>query len=148
MAIRPPRGRVTAAVVVIVALAAAVAIQAASQQTTAFPPSSLLTPSLSGMDNFALYCAPCHGRDGKGHGPVAAALKTAPADLTRISTRNNGVFPADRVRRFVTNGAEVAAHGSKAMPVWGPTFRALDSSDKLVAIRITNVISYLESIQQ
>jgi hypothetical protein len=79
---------------------------------------------------------------------VAAALKTAPADLTRISRRNNGVFPADRVRTFVTNGAEVAAHGSSAMPVWGPTFRALDSSDKLVAIRIANVISYLESIQQ
>jgi mono/diheme cytochrome c family protein len=138
---------VPAAVVVIAALAA-VAIRAAGQQATAFPPSSLLTPSLSGADNFALYCAPCHGRDGRGNGPVAAALKTPPADLTRISTRNNGVFPADRVRRFVTNGADVPAHGSSAMPVWGPTFRALDSSDKLVAIRIANVISYLESIQQ
>jgi hypothetical protein len=147
MAIRLSRGRVPVAVVVIAALAA-VAIRAAGQQTTAFPPSSLLTPSLSGADNFALYCAPCHGRDAKGNGPVAAALKTPPADLTRISTRNSGVFPADRVRRFVTNGADVPAHGSSAMPVWGPTFRALDSSDKLVAIRIANVISYLESIQQ
>jgi len=146
MATRDARRGVTAAVVV--AALAAVAIQAAGQQTTAFPPSSLLTPSLSGVDNFALYCAPCHGRDGKGSGPVAAALKTPPADLTRISTRNNGVFPADRVRRFVTNGAEVPAHGTSTMPVWGPTFRALDSSDKLVAIRIANVISYLESIQQ
>ena len=136
--------RVAAAVVV----AAAVAIRAAGQQTTLFPPSSLLTPSLSGVDNFGLYCAPCHGRDGKGNGPVAAALRTAPADLTRISSRNGGVFPADRVRRFVTNGEEVPAHGSSAMPVWGPTFRSLDSSDRLVAIRIANVISYLESIQQ
>lgn len=148
MTTRHARGRVTAAVVAAGLSLAALAIRASTQQTTAFPPSSLLTPSLSGMDNFALYCAPCHGRAGKGDGPVAAALKTPPADLTRISTRNSGVFPADRVRRFVTSGAEVPAHGSSAMPVWGPTFRALDSSDKTVAIRIANVISYLESIQQ
>jgi mono/diheme cytochrome c family protein len=125
-----------------------VAAAAAGQQTPVAPPSSLLTPSLAGIDNFVLYCAPCHGRDGRGGGPVASALKTPPADLTRISIRNKGVFPADRVRRFVTNGAEVPAHGSSAMPVWGPTFRSLDSSDKLVEIRIANVVAYLESIQQ
>jgi mono/diheme cytochrome c family protein len=146
MATDKARGRVTAAMAV--AALAIATIGAAGRQTTAFPPSSLLTPSLSGRDNFALYCAPCHGRDGKGDGPVAAALKTTPADLTRIAMRNKGVFSADRVRRFVTNGAEVPAHGSSAMPVWGPTFRALDSSDQLVAIRIANVVVYLESIQQ
>jgi hypothetical protein len=32
--------------------------------------------------------------------------------------------------------------------VWGPTFRALGASDKLADIRIANVITYLESIQQ
>jgi mono/diheme cytochrome c family protein len=130
-----------------IAILAAAAPSAAGQRQAA-PQTSLLTPSLSGMDNFLRYCAPCHGRDGKGGGPVAPALKTAPADLTRISIRNGGVFPADRVRRFVTNGAEVAAHGSSEMPVWGPTFRSLESSDKLVAIRIANVVTYLESIQQ
>jgi mono/diheme cytochrome c family protein len=130
-----------------IAILAAAAPSAAGQRQAA-PQTSLLTPSLSGMDNFLRYCAPCHGRDGKGGGPVGAALKTAPADLTRISIRNDGVFPADRVRRFVTNGAEVPAHGSSEMPVWGPTFRSLESSDKLVNIRIANVVTYLESIQQ
>jgi mono/diheme cytochrome c family protein len=137
-----------AAAAAAVATLAAVAAAAAGQQTATPPRTSLLTPSLSGIDNFTLYCAPCHGRDGKGGGPVANALKTPPADLTRISIRNKGVFPADRVRRFVTNGAEIPAHGSSAMPVWGPTFRALDSSDKLVDVRIANVIAYVESIQQ
>jgi hypothetical protein len=79
---------------------------------------------------------------------VAAALKTPPADLTRISFRSKGTFPRDRVRLFVTHGAEVAAHGSNAMPVWGPTFRALGSTDTLADIRIANVITYLESIQR
>jgi len=124
------------------------AASAAGQQRPPAPPTSLLSPSLSGLDNFLLYCAPCHGRDGKGGGPVAAALKTTPADLTRISFRSKGTFPRDRVRLFVTNGAEVAAHGSNTMPVWGPTFRALGATDKLACIRIANVITYLESIQQ
>jgi hypothetical protein len=34
------------------------------------------------------------------------------------------------------------------MPVWGPTFRALDSSDRSVAIRIANIVEYLGTIQQ
>ena len=117
------------------------------QRTAAGSQGSLLTPSLAGVDNFMLYCAPCHGRDGRGGGPVAAALKTPPADLTTMSSRNRGSFPRDRVRQFVTSGGNVAAHGTSAMPVWGPTFRALDSSDKLVAIRIANVVAYVESIQ-
>jgi mono/diheme cytochrome c family protein len=129
-------------------MSAAAFVSLAAAAAAAGGQRSLLTPSLAGVDNFTLYCAPCHGRDGKGGGPVAAALKTSPADLTRISIRNKGIFPADRIRHFVTSGGDVAAHGTSAMPVWGPTFRSLDSSDKLVAIRIANVVSYLESIQQ
>ena len=138
----------SAAAFVSLAAAAAAAGGQRPATTPQVPSGSLLTPSLVGVDNFVLYCAPCHGRDGRGNGPVAPALKTPPADLTRISIRNNGVFPAGRIRQFVTSGGDVAAHGTSAMPVWGPTFRSLDTSDKLVAIRIANVVSYLESIQQ
>src|SRR6187401_2423532 len=42
---------------------------------------------------FQSYCAPCHGKSGRGDGPAAAALKKAPADLTKISARNGGKFP-------------------------------------------------------
>src|SRR3954466_1128799 len=112
-------------------------------------PFSLLSPSLYGVDNFHDYCSPCHGRDGAGHGPVAPALKTPPTDLTRLASRNNGVFPRARVRDYITNGpGGIAAHGSTAMPVWGPTFRALDSSDRSVAVRIANVVEYLSTIQK
>jgi len=142
-----PRRFVAAAAFVSLAAAGAAAA-GGGQQPAAGPRGSLLTPSLAGVDNFMLYCAPCHGRDGRGAGPVAAALKTTPADLTRIAIRNKGIFPAGRVRQFVTSGGDVAAHGTSAMPVWGPTFRALDLSDTLVTIRIANVVAYLESIQQ
>lgn len=128
--------------------AAAFAI-ASAQQSTANQPFSLLSPSLYGVDNFHSYCSPCHGRDGKGDGPVAPALRRSPSDLTAISKRNHGVFPRAQVRDFITNGSpDIPEHGSTVMPVWGPTFRALDTSDKSVAIRIANVVEYLASIQK
>lgn len=122
---------------------------APGQQSTQDKPFSLLSPSLYGVDNFHAYCSPCHGRDGRGDGPVAPALKRQPSDLTTLARRNHGTFPRADVRDFITNGGhDVPEHGSSAMPVWGPTFRALDSSDKSVAIRIANVVEYLASIQQ
>ena len=131
-----------------VCLAAAAAVAAAGQHSTADKPPSLLTPSLVGRDNFNAYCSPCHGRDGAGGGPVAAALKTRPADLTRLARRAGGTFPAARVVAFVTSGGtNIAAHGSSEMPVWGPTFMAFEPSDKLVKIRIENVVRYVESLQ-
>jgi len=130
-------------------LVAVMVAGAAGQRSTVDVSPSLANPSLVGGDTYAFYCAPCHGKDGKGRGPVAEALKTAPADLTMLSRRNGGGFPKDRVRAFVTTGERaIPAHGSTAMPVWGPTFTALDPSDKVVTVRIFNVVAYLESIQK
>jgi mono/diheme cytochrome c family protein len=122
---------------------------AGGQRSTVDISPSLANPSLVGSDTYAFYCAPCHGKDGKGRGPVAEALKTLPADLTTLAARNGGAFPRDRVRAFVTMGDRaIPAHGSTGMPVWGPTFSALDPNDKVVTVRIFNVVAYLESIQQ
>src|ERR1051325_8535844 len=82
---------------------------------------------MDGEQLFRSYCAPCHGSDGKGRGPAAAALKSMPADLTGIAARNGGTFPKARVIRYVAEGEpSIPAHGSKTMPVWGPNFAALD----------------------
>ncbi len=109
---------------------------------------SWLAPSLDGRDTYRFYCASCHGLEGHGDGPIAPALKTRPSDLTRLAVRNGGTFPSARVKAFVTNGAGTAAsHGTRDMPVWGPTFRSLEPSDQLVSERIANVIRYVELIQ-
>jgi mono/diheme cytochrome c family protein len=108
----------------------------------------ILTDSLAGRDSFQLYCAPCHGTDARGNGPVAPALKTAPPDLTQLARRNGGGFPADRVRAFVTGtGRTLAAHGPTEMPVWGPTFRAFEA-DVRVQERIKNLVQYLATLQR
>jgi mono/diheme cytochrome c family protein len=132
----------------ILALALGACFGALAQTTgTRVPP--LVIPSLAGRDLFDFYCATCHGRDGKGNGPVAAALKALPPDLTRLARDNGGAFPRHRVEMFITHDGSVStpAHGTSDMPVWGPVFRGLDPSDTLVRVRIANVVDYIASIQ-
>jgi len=120
-----------------------------AQQTGRGNP-SLVPDTMYGPDLYRFYCAPCHGLDGKGHGPVTASLKTMPSDLTLIAKRNGGVFPGDRVEAVVTHGLgadALQAHGTPEMPVWGPVFRSLDPSDARVQVRIANLVAYLDAIQ-
>ena len=121
----------------------------ASGQRTRPQNPALIIRSMAGRDLFEFYCASCHGRDGRGAGPAASALKTPPPDLTTLAHRNGGTFPKQRVQEFVTfDGATVTlAHGSKDMPVWGPIFRGLDPSDISNRIRIVNIVEYIASLQ-
>jgi mono/diheme cytochrome c family protein len=139
--------RVIQRALVALALMGASVLGVAGQQTGRTPP-PLLIPSVSGGDLFRFYCASCHGREGKGDGPVAPVLNRRPADLTTIAKRNGGRFPTDRVERFVTGDREPSlAHGSADMPVWGPIFQALDPQDRMNQIRIENVVAFIQSIQ-
>lgn len=125
---------------------ALVAIASAQGPRQALPP--LVPESLVGSVSFDLYCASCHGRFGRGDGPTAPALKTKPADLTTLASRNRGVFPRERVLDFIEGSTRAAGHGSAEMPVWGPTLRALDASDARVTVRLRNLVAFVESIQQ
>ena len=81
----------------------------------------------SDFDSAALYrasCAPCHGPTGMGGGPVAAALKRPLPMIATLSRRNGGTFPRDHVYQIIDGRKEVAAHGSRIMPVWGAVFAA------------------------
>jgi mono/diheme cytochrome c family protein len=127
---------------------AVIAVVSVSLSAGAGRQSTASRPRLDGEQWFRAYCAPCHGADGRGHGPAASALRTAPADLTTIAARNGGVFPRARVAEFVANGRPVPAHGSTDMPVWGPNFVALTgASYRPVSDRIDAVVAYVESIQ-
>jgi mono/diheme cytochrome c family protein len=102
----------------------------------------------NGPQMFTSYCAPCHGVDGKGRGPVAAALKSQPADLTVLSRNNQGKFPSAHVVTVLQYGSELPAHGSKDMPIWGPLFDKMNQANPQEReLRISNLSRYLESIQ-
>lgn len=94
---------------------------------------------------FGSYCAPCHGKLGVGDGPAAAALVKKPADLTKIAARNGGTFPDVKVKRYIEGADEVAAHGSRDMPMWGSLFRDLDRNT--AAIRVQALNDYLKAMQ-
>jgi len=75
-----------------------------------------MTSAASGSEMYKSYCAACHGKDGKGDGPAATALKAPPSDLTQLAKKNNGKFPADHVAYELRAGV-AGAHGSADMPV-------------------------------
>jgi mono/diheme cytochrome c family protein len=121
------------------------ALQAQNLQIKKVP----LQPTLmsSGKEMFRAYCATCHGPGAKGDGPAAAALKKAPADLTQLARKNNGKFPDAYIATKLKN-VEEPMHGSKEMPVWGPLLSSVSHGDEgEVQLRITNIVSYLGSIQ-
>lgn len=110
-------------------------------------PVSKVTPT-SGKQMYVNYCAPCHGVDGRGHGPTASALKTPPSDLTVLSRNNHGKFPDTHVVSVLQNGIEIPSHGSASMPVWGPILGKMNQSasqDRM--LRISNLSRFLETIQ-
>jgi len=64
-------------------------------------------PNVDGHDTtrgrliYAKECAPCHGVNADGAGPLATGVNSAVPDLVGLSARNDGYFPREFVRRFV-----------------------------------------------
>ena len=102
-------------------------------------------PASDAKAMFESYCSACHGKDAKGTGPAAKALVKAPADLTTIAKRNNGTFPDVKVKRYIEGLDDIAAHGSRDMPMWGSLFR--DLSRDTAQIRIQALNDYLKGLQ-
>jgi len=106
------------------------------------------TSPTSGKQMYSSYCAPCHGMDGRGHGPAATALKAQPTDLIGLSERNHGRFPDTHIVAILEFGANVPAHGSAEMPVWGPILSKMkQGNEQDKQLRISNLSRYIEGLQ-
>jgi len=110
--------------------------------------------ALSGYNGTALYksfCASCHGLDAKGTGPVASSLKIEVPDLTRISARHGGQFPAEEIRKIIDGRTTRPPHGPRDMPVWSDAFRVAGGdtakAQKRADDSIERLTEYLRSIQ-
>jgi hypothetical protein len=106
---------------------------------------------LSGEELFMRYCAACHGTDARGTGPVARTLNKQVPDLTRLSLRSGGEFPAMAAREAIDGRSMAISHGTRQMPVWGYEFWVEEGAD-IVAERtaremIDRLVDYVESIQ-
>jgi mono/diheme cytochrome c family protein len=127
----------------------------------------------AGKAEYLSNCAPCHGSDGKGKGPLSSKLKAKPTDLTTFAKKNSGVFPLSAVYEAVDGRSATGSHATHEMPIWGcrhthssisPTRTvkrkgykpdpyeshldlACDPED-VIANRILSVIEYLRRIQE
>jgi mono/diheme cytochrome c family protein len=123
----------------------------AAQQLTINQVSIKRSSWSSGQEMYREYCAACHGENGKGGGPAAAACVTKPPDLTGLAKRNDGKFPYDYFYSVLQFGRTMPtpAHGSSDMPVWMPLFLSLGNADQeaIAQQRMHNLARYLASLQ-
>ncbi|HEY9141017.1 MAG TPA: cytochrome c [Bryobacteraceae bacterium] len=102
--------------------------------------------AFNGQAIFDDYCAVCHGRDAKGDGPAARALKTPPLDLTQISHDHSGKFPEAEIRKIILGLDMMPSHGTEAMPIWGKVFTKI-GDPSTVGQRVDALLIYLRQIQ-
>ena len=106
------------------------------------------TDASNGKQMFSSYCAPCHGGDGRGHGPVSPELRSQPVDLTELAKANHGKFPDAHITSVLQFGTTMPAHGTAVMPVWGPILGKMNHvNSQERSLRIANLTAYLRSIQ-
>jgi mono/diheme cytochrome c family protein len=98
---------------------------------------------------FRVYCASCHGSEGKGDGRIADMLRVRPADLTLLAAHNNGKFDPEQVFKIVDGRKEVKGHGGSDMPIWGDAFKSSQRGYDEAAVKqkIDSLVEFLESIQ-
>lgn len=103
-----------------------------------------------GKDLFSSYCASCHGTEARGDGPVAEYLNVSPADLTQLSTRNEGTFPTEQVFQTIDGRRRTRGHGSRDMPIWGKAFKLTANNPDEAAVKrtIDELVKFLASIQE
>ena len=120
---------------------------AAAQKPTVKAVRATPIVSIEGKDNYDAYCAVCHGREGKGDGPAAPAMKAPVPNLTTIAARHEGKFDAVEIEYIIRQPGKIAtpAHGVEQMPISGEVFSSEDKGRS--TLRIRNLVKYLESIQ-
>jgi hypothetical protein len=84
-------------------------------------------------------------------------LKT-PTDLTKLSAVNGGTFPAESVYETIIGRKVVETHGTREMPVWGPSVFA-ETKDGSVQqfqaavpgvpgiVRVRLIVDYIATLQ-
>jgi mono/diheme cytochrome c family protein len=141
-------------VVCVVAFAPAFAQDEDEAPTPEAWPSPTAQQIETGKADFNKHCAPCHGENAKGHGPELKVIPgIKPADLTRITANNGGVFPAQQIADTIDGRKKIPSHLRFDMPFWGVNFQEqgkefTPQSEELAKKRIQGIVDYIETLQQ
>ena len=102
---------------------------------------------------FAANCVACHGPDARGTGDIAAELPSNPIDLTLLSRRNGGDFPAARALSYIY-GDPNDGHLARVMPEFGGAMAEdvvpleIDGVLTPTPRELAGLLAYLEQIQR
>ena len=101
---------------------------------------------------FNANCSGCHGSIEAGEPPrTLPGVEVQPPDLRTLARRWGLPLDRERMTRYIDGRADVAAHGSRTMPVWGDRLYAdWPQSDNREAARagtIELLVEYLETVQ-
>ena len=78
---------------------------------------------------------------------VASAVLVMAQGQTPV-VKHGGKYPALHITSVVRGEADLPAHGTKDMPVWGPLFLRLSQGHEAeVQQRVANLNQYIESLQ-
>lgn len=136
--------------ILMAALVGCALVGAAVGQTAPAEPAAGTAEPSRGAKLYRLYCAACHGTEGRGDGPVAETLETTPPDLTRIATRRGGRFSSLELERIIDGRTEIGSHGVSEMPIWGLSFQQqgrLEDQEEEIWLQIRQLVKHLRSIQ-
>ncbi len=109
-----------------------------------------MDPVARGKASFDQYCTNCHGDDGKGTGEMGTDLAVDPSNLTTLTLRNDNSFPVEAVFQTIDGIADIEAHGTREMPVWGNIWAEQGGEPvprEEVEKRINEIVEYIRTIQ-
>lgn len=103
-------------------------------------------------DDYAVYCASCHGASGRGDGPASGGMEPKPSDLTLITQRNGGTFP--RLQIIGKIHGYTMGSSDRTMPEFAEAldsppvpYDTGDGTPSPMPERLVELANYLESIQ-
>jgi len=105
-----------------------------------------------GGELYLQYCSACHGKDGRGDGPVSPYLQLKPTDLTRLKKENRGIYPLSKVMSSIDGTRDVRGHGDAKMPVWGEVFEKEAEGKKYPTLtsllKVKVIAEYISALQR
>lgn len=128
-----------------------VALLAATGVVIYWGPRESRSPLVSGELLYQRYCAPCHGREGRGDGPLAGTLEPKPSDLTQFRARLGGSYSLDQLTQVIDGRRTLRVHSTNPMPTWGEAFekslRESPYARGMTILQIHDLAAYLDSLQ-
>lgn len=110
---------------------------------------SLFISPTSGQEQYMVYCAGCHGEDGRGKGRSSRYCSAPPTDLTQLAHKNRGTYPAERVCNVLHQGTGHTPKGRGYMPTWEPLLKSMNGDPPGVTeVRIQNLTDYVKTLQE